>query len=815
MDKSRRHLVGRWCRDLGMGVRFAIAGGREGWIRTALTAVGVGLGVAVLLIAAAVPHAVSTAVARDKARSDTFGSSSTAVTDRTLLVARTDTAYQGRSVRGRLVRPDGDRPATPPGVPRLPGPGEMVVSPALADLLASSDGVDLRDRFRGVRTVGRIGAEGLTGPDELAYYQGSDRLTGVRAGTTRIASFGGGPDTAFPDTNPQLLLAILVGSVALLVPVAVFVAAAVRFGGERRDRRLAALRLVGTDRATTRRIAAGEALAGALLGLLTGAVVFLAARYPLSGIRVLDFGVFPSDVVPDWRLAALVALAVPACSAGVALLTMRRIAVEPLGVTRSAPPVRRRLWWRLLLPVAGVALLWPMTVGHTAMVGVWVAAQVVAGTSLLLLGVAALLPWLLDAVVSRIGAGGGPSWQLAVRRLQLSTTAAARSVSGITVAVAGAVAVQLLLADVQADNGLPDPFPPPREHQMVVAARDGELPVADAPGMYDRLRETTGVRSVYGALLSEAGPLPSEGHRAPAEDGPDVVPDPAPYRLVVADCDALRRMVRTDRCADGDAFYAPPEAVREDGTGTGLPVSDTPPVPRPGTRLAISPDAGSRPAAWTVPDTVRTVDALPSFFSLHAANLLATPGALDPALLRSPSVEAEVHLDPDRPEAVEYVRNTAARIDPRLNAMPLWDSSTRSSEREPELYDIVRAALQAGAMAVLCLIGAGLLISVLEQLRERRLLLSALDAFGTPRRTLGRSVLWQAAIPVVLGLALAVGCGLAAGLLLVHLVGKPMLPDWPGIAVLTGTAGAVILAVTALSLPLLWRLMRPDGLRTE
>ncbi|MFK8848837.1 FtsX-like permease family protein [Streptomyces sp. Ac-502] len=796
-----------------MGVRFA-AGGREGWIRTALTALGVGLGVAVLLVAAAVPHAVSTAVARDQARSDTFSPRSTTATDRTLLVAQTDTAYRDRPVRGRLVRPDGDRPATPPGVPRLPGPGEMVVSPALADLLASSDGADLRDRFRGVRTVGRIGAEGLTGPDELAYYQGSDRLTGVRAGTTRIASFGGGPDAAFPTDQPQLLLAILVGSVALLVPVAVFIAAAVRFGGERRDRRLAALRLVGTDRATTRRIAAGEALAGALLGLLTGAAVFLAARCPLSGIRVLDFGVFPTDVVPDWRPAALVALAVPACSVGVALLTMRRITVEPLGVTRSAPPVRRRLWWRLLLPVVGAALLWPVTVGDTAMVGTRVAAQVVAGTSLLLLGVAALLPWLLDAVVSRIGSGGGPSWQLAVRRLQLSTTTAARSVSGITVAVAGVVAVQLLLAGVRT-NELPDPLPVPREHQMVVADRGGELPVAGAPGMFDRLRGTRGVRSVYGALLSEAGPLPSAGHRAAAADGREEIADPAPYRLAVADCDALRRMVRTDRCADGDVFYTPPRAFREDGTETVLPAADAPPVPRPGTRLAISPDAGSRPAAWTVPHTVRTVDTLPSFFSLHEANILATPGALDPALLRSPSAEFEVHLDPDRPEAVEYVRNTAAQIDPRLDAMPLWDTSTRSSERQPELYDIVRAALQAGAVGVLCLIGAGLLISVLEQLRERRLLLSALDAFGTPRRTLGRSVLWQTAIPVVLGLALAVGCGLSVGLLLLHLVHKPMLPDWPGIAALAGTAGAVVLAVTALSLPLLWRLMRPDGLRTE
>lgn len=64
-----------------------------------------------------------------------------------------------------------------------------------------------------------------------------------------------------------LLLIIVMACVALLLPVAVFIGTAVRFGGEQRDRRLAALRLVGADQAMTRRIAAGESLCGALLGL--------------------------------------------------------------------------------------------------------------------------------------------------------------------------------------------------------------------------------------------------------------------------------------------------------------------------------------------------------------------------------------------------------------------------------------------------------------------------------------------------------------------------------------------------------------------
>jgi hypothetical protein len=61
-----------------------------------------------------------------------------------------------------------------------------------------------------------------------------------------------------------------------------------------------------------------------------------------------------------------------------------------------------------------------------------------------------------------------------------------------------------------------------------------------------------------------------------------------------------------------------------------------------------------------------------------------------------------------------------------------------------------------GALVVLVLIAAGLLIGMVEQLRERRRLLAALLAVGVRRRTLGGALLVQTAVPVLLGLALAV-----------------------------------------------------------
>ena len=137
----------QWSRDLAMGARFAVTGGREAWVRVLLTAVGVGLGVALLLLTTALPSALASRHDRESARNDmTYGSVVAKKSDRTLVVADADTTFRDTDVRGRLLAPDGPRAPLPPGVSAFPAPGEMVVSPALGRLLKSADGQLLRER---------------------------------------------------------------------------------------------------------------------------------------------------------------------------------------------------------------------------------------------------------------------------------------------------------------------------------------------------------------------------------------------------------------------------------------------------------------------------------------------------------------------------------------------------------------------------------------------------------------------------------------------------------------------------------------------
>ncbi|MEU0912337.1 ABC transporter permease [Streptomyces althioticus] len=774
----------QWAGDLALGARFAVTGGREGWTRALLTAVGVGLGVALLLLTTALPGALAERDRREDARLDlAFGPEIEKRADDTLIIARTDTEFGGRDIRGRLMEPEGPNAPVPPGLRELPAPGDMVVSPALKKLLESDDGALLRERMP-YDIVGTIGEQGLVGPRELTYYAGSDDLTPKlgKSSAVRIDAFGD-PYPTEDETDPVLLLLVLVVFVVLLMPVAVFIATAVRFGGERRDRRLAALRLVGSDSGMTRRIAAGEALAGSVLGLLFGTGFFLAGRQLASSFEVERISVFPSYLNPSPLLALLVAVAVPAAAVVVTLLALRGVVIEPLGVVRASRPARRRLWWRLLLPLAGLGMLAPM-IGKGQENGDFNQYLVTGGVICLLVGVTAMLPWIVEAVVARLGAGS-LSWQLAVRRLQLSSGSAARMVNGIAVAVAGAIALQMLFSGVDSMYTRDTGYDVTRA-QMQVRVPEG-MPAGPAVEKFER---TKGVGKVY-AL--------SEGYfaNAPASKEPEGYSE-----LTVADCTTLREVAKLPSCADGDAFVV--RGAPEDTT--------TPEMRRPGQKLYMEtsgPEGTSREVVWTVPEDLLQADSVADPTGTLRGGFLMTPGAMPPGFAEAVTAELYLGIDDSVPHAREHVLNTAFAIDPL--AEPMYWAATERTNR----FASIRTGLFVGATAVLVLIGASLLVSQLEQLRERRKLLSALVAFGTRRRTLSLSVLWQTAVPIGLGLLLATVVGLTLGAVLLKMTATPVGVDWASVAAMTGLGAGVVLVVTLLSLPPLLKMMRPDGLRTE
>lgn len=742
-------MIRRWVNDLALGMRLALGGGgaRTALVRLALTAVGVGLGVAVLLTATSMPHMMA---ARDDRASARFPDVGTAEgVDPVHMVTRND-EFRGRGLQGYLVQATGPRLPAAPGVDRLPGLGEAVLSPALAELLRSPEGELLRSRLS-QPVIGTIGDAGLTGPNELFFYVGSDTVA-RQPDAALVTRFGAA--TSHRGLSALELLLVVMGATTCLVPVFVFVVTSTRLAAAARDRRLAALRLVGADRGQVHRIAAGEALLGSFAGLLAGLALFLLVRALVPEITVSAFrgGLYGTDVVPDWRLGVPALLALPVLACAAAVFALRPVVIEPLGVVRRGTRTRRKLAWRLFPAVTGGVLLLTGLDGDSAD-----NPFVIVGVVLVLMAVPLVLPWVVERVAGLLG-GGSPAWLLAVRRLQLDSATAARLVSGVAVVLAGSIALQGVYARTESERPAPQDIRVLASYYATSVA-DGEAFTAAfhaLPGQRD-----TPVRT--GAMIETAS-----GERT---------------SVVVANCARLRAGGIAD-CRDGDVYAAT--------TLSGY-------VPTPGDHLWFSEVRQVHRAAtpqWTVPAVHRV--------PLSGEELVVTPGAL--ATASGVGLTVSATLPTGDPDLVERVRNVVG-----------WNGTVYSlGTGRDGTYALITRVLSVGSVLVLLFVAGSLLVAAWEQLRERRRSLAALAANGVGRGVLARSLVWQLVIPVAVAVVVAVPAGLALDwLVLTLVVHSPMRVDVPAIALLTATAIAAVLFVTALTLPALWRTTNLENLREE
>ena len=156
-----------------IGLRLALRGGRAAIARLALVTFGVALGVSLLLMGLGVGPAREARNARELARDPVLPldpPESGSYLFQSVALDR----FRGRPLFRARLAGVGKRPPLPPGVERLPRPGELAVSPALARLLRSREGALLRPRLPG-RVVQVIGKDGLAWPDELIAYVGAAR----------------------------------------------------------------------------------------------------------------------------------------------------------------------------------------------------------------------------------------------------------------------------------------------------------------------------------------------------------------------------------------------------------------------------------------------------------------------------------------------------------------------------------------------------------------------------------------------------------------------------------------------------------------
>jgi hypothetical protein len=740
-----------------LGISLTLSGGKEALARLVVTAVGVAFGVGLLLASLASINAVNAQDARGAWLTQPSSSSSPAAPHTSpLWWAPVTDEFEGNSINRIDVAATGPRSPIPPGLPRVPRPGEYYASPALARLLRSTPAAELGDRFPG-REAGTIAASAVPNPDSLIIVVGhSARELAAVPGAVQLASIA----TSNAASSEQFLVVLAVGALALLVPVLVFLGTATRLAAARREQRFAAMRLVGATPRQVSAVAAVEATLAAVAGVAIGFVLFAVLRPALQHVAITGAPFAPGDLSLSPVEVIAVALGVPLAAAVAAHLALRRVARSPLGVSRRVtPPAPRRA--RLIPLAAGLAWLAVLAViGHPN--GKAAVYADFAGFLLLMTGLVFAGPWLTD-VGARAMARRAKRAEvlLAGRRLSDNPRAAFRSISGLVLALFITSLTIGIVTTIVADNGAP------AGGSVAVGTLTDVVGNANAasvegqnsiPGLPGRLTAELGaIKGVRGVTVIHWDPLVATDHASDQMPG-------------LVSCAELARTPALGRCAAG-ASVATIEPFADQGNGLAKKT--------------------------TIAD--QTWPAAP----IDAARLGRLP-VEEIAVGTDGSAAAVERARTDLEEAVLYQSAQAP--------LTMGEVMSSTAQSRAELQNVTGVII----VASLIIAGCNLAVGVTAGVTDRKRPFSLLRLTGVPVSMLRTTVALEAAVPLVI----AAVASAAAGLLGAELFLQSQLSvslRWPGLSytiiVLAGIVTSLGLIMS--TFPLIKRITGPEVARNE
>jgi hypothetical protein len=749
-----------------LGLKLVVASGREALTRLLVITVAVAAGVALLLAVLAEFHAFQADSSRPCWECTQAPPLPGTLPGHGLAANYSVDFYQGQTIERLDLAALGPGAPVPPGISRLPGPGQYYASPALAQLLRTGPAGQLGGRFPGT-LAGPIGDRALTGPDELVIYVGYPPSALAKVpGTRWVTAINSTPG---PEVfTPFFRYAFATGVLAVLFPVLILIGTASRLAAARREERFAALRLVGATSGDISVIASVDSVVSALLGAVAGAGLFLAIQPALADATLTGTRYFAGTVTPTiWGYLGLLA-AVPLAAAIASLLALRRVRISPLGVTRRATPPQPSAW-RLAPLAAGIALFIAGALA-TSRKGIGVAMY--PGLLVTMTGLVIGGPWLTAALArlcTRVLYGASPL--LATRRLADDPKLAFRAVRGLVLAVFLGTIVGALVpvldsisatpSSAALSNVLLDTF----SH---VEPAGPAAPGITAAGLTPRAGAAlvSGLRGIAGAEIFPVYSLPQVAN-----------PNYQGQYIGVVSCSVIRDLAVFGQCAPGRAAVQVNDADQA--------YSDNP-------RNSTKPFVSQASPAYT-----GSLSALPLQAVLVRVNNAGT--------LERARTYLATHAPPQVPSAPG-----AAPTPPRTFSEAVAIRYKRAAVAQ-KLFDY------AVALTVL-VAGCSLAVSIGGGLVDRKRPFTLLRVGGTSLGTLSRVVLLEAVIP--LAAAVLAAAGIAYGMSATAVV--RLTPPGTPIPALTGTyyatlgAGlAVALVVIAATLPLLARITVPAGVRFE
>ncbi|MFE0020015.1 FtsX-like permease family protein [Amycolatopsis sp. NPDC059021] len=649
-------------------------------------------------------------------------------------IARVDVALTGKGDAAAL------KPS--PGLPGLPGPGQAYVSPALAKLIQADTSAHLGDRYG--KVVGELGPEALKYPEQLVAFAGQSPDSIPESAR---------PVTSFPQGKASVdgLLTLLawVGIIVLLVPSLVLVASSARLTAARRERRLAAIRLAGATPGQVTGMVAAETTLSAAIGALAGLAVSpgLAA---LATFVPWDGGTWQTaDFALPVGLAAALVVALPVLVVLAGVLGLRRVLKTPLFAAGNHTPKPLK-WWRLLaLPAAGLFFLYAISTSKENSNGM---AMVMGGLFLLVGSAMVVGPWVTSAVGGTfVRIWRRPAALLAGRRLREDPKGAYRSSAGIVLAVfAGSMALTLLPTFESLAGG-------GRSFQDSVLYFD-----TDSAHSAQAVDQANAALAKYGqsarALPVATVSLVSGEGRSRQARSALVMP--------CAEAAKLTRFGVAGSCQGAPGIYgdAPVDLAQWKVTG--------------------DPGAQKLSAAAFAPNT-------PVHKITNADKDLTGSFIIDPAVLPAEVKPKYISVVAPTTDANREVVRTA--LVGAAGGELIWSREQRLHRQEVELGDLRRVTV-IGLLAAGILAGCSAAVSTAGSVMDRRRTFGALIAAGTPVRVLAKALRMEAALPALVATIGAGAVGTLVGIGLFSLVdkGSIVLSPWIAAPVVLGVLVALL-----------------------
>ncbi|NUP17423.1 MAG: ABC transporter permease [Streptomyces sp.] len=413
--------------------RLTRAGGRTGLLATGLAVAAAAISTALLLACVAANLGLNQRADRTDWRNPVKSAAPVAVE----AVGTTFTRGTPVTVVDLAQLPGKQAPA-PPGMPRFPEPGEMWVSPALADLLHRLP----TDRHPVTGTPeGTLGRAALTHPGELVAVVGHNptdaavtapreedpRRPGDTIAPTRVADFTGRPTT--DGIGGQYVDLAKIATILVVVPLLVLGASSARLSVSRRDQRLAALRLIGAAPGRIAGMTAAEAALTGAVGALLGAAGYALLLPAAAQVPVAGGSWYVADLWVGFPVLLAVLAGVVAMVVVSALLGLRQVVVGPLGVARRSQPPRMSFLRALVFVGVILGYSWFNENKKSEVNGVLVFFAAV------FLALSVIGPWVVGVLGRIVSAKAGtPATLLAGRRLLDDPKSGWRTVSGLTLA---------------------------------------------------------------------------------------------------------------------------------------------------------------------------------------------------------------------------------------------------------------------------------------------------------------------------------------------------------------------------------------------